>query len=284
MINLKALKEQLIGSIRATEITQSIDANDKTILAHPHIHGLLLLRKDSDIPHLRALLGKYWRKAIKQQVRKHSDLAIDTSQSFQELKALSYHTSLDTHSWLRYMTKGGYDLERDDHLKAHSSNTDSFWQSADLAIKGMRLIATSGDLKECIALVKKHAPQMQLAELSSTHTWSNAQMKYVNSEDYDPNKEPPITLSNTLSYLPRGQHMSYLFANEYALHLAELEHHNMEHLTSTLLNTGNHSLLEHKKQLFINRHKIVDHYSEPDEVIRSSLVEKHEARQNHDKS
>lgn len=279
LLRLTALKDDLIGSIRATEITQSNDDDDNT-LANPHIHSLLLLRKDCDLSNIISVLNKYWPKAIKKQIARLrlQDSNYSSVAAFQQCEQLYIQSTDDAHSWLTYMTKGGYDLERDSHSIAYHKTSSNFWQAVDTAIKGMRLIASSGELKDAIALVKANLQKSELDTQLHSHVWSSSQSKYVAAEQYNPKNENIAFISSSLSYADDNQHIGYLFRDELTKHHDELMSHELEHIGSTLLNTQNHSLFEQKEYLFINKHKIAEHYAEPNEVERESLVIKRKQR------
>jgi hypothetical protein len=282
MLRLSCISESLIGSIRATEITQSNDG-DNEILANPHIHGLLLLRADTDLFKLNGSLTKYWQRAIKREIAKVLRYRVNTSASFQSLLNLYQHTTDDAYHWIRYMTKGGFDLEKQSHRDSYNKTTHHFWQSVEKAIKGMRLVSASGDIKEAIRLVKTELKNNKLTrtnpDVTHTHIWSDHLKAYVESSKYDPRLENPIPLASSLSYLDDKQPIGQLFKSEMNNYNIEVSKHQYDSFYQMLVNTKNYSLISRFDELFIDYHKDVsDHYSEPEEIERSSLIRKRDQR------
>ena len=275
LLRTKSLSDHLIGSIRSSEITQSPDYEH----ANPHIHALLLLTKDVNLTDLSKHIERYWKRAIKKEILRETKANINTASSFLSLEPLKEHTKDDVYSWVKYITKGSYDLERDDHRKSFTSTSDRFWVAIDKAIKGMRMISISGYLKDAFAIVKENHDKSLQTHSDFTHVWSDISQEYVQRDKYNPKLEP-YTLSSSLSYaIDQSTNLNILFKSEHEKRQAEINLAKYDRVFSTLLSSSNYSLIEHIDDLIIYRHKDVrDHHSEPIEIERSSLVARRNQR------
>lgn len=276
LIKTKSISEHLIGSIRSSEIVQTKEDENR---AHPHIHSLLLLSNDVNVLDLSDHISKYWTRAIKKELLRQTKENIDTSNSFNSLEPLREHNKDDVYDWVKYITKGSYDLGRSDQRESFKKTTDSFWVAIDKALKGMRMISISGDLKEAYALTKAQHESRRSIHNEYTHTWSDLSQRYVEKDKYDPAIEP-YSLSSSLSYATdQSMNLSVLFKNEHEKRQAEVNMMKYKHTFQTLLTSKNYSFIERINHLIIDKHKNVnDHFTEPTEVERSSLVEKRNQR------
>jgi len=276
MLRTRPLEDKLIGSIRSSEITQT-DSNH----ANPHIHALILLKdQDLNIEDLSTHLQRYWQRTIKKVVAKQTKTVINTVASFQSLEPLYRQTKDDLYDWVRYMTKGSYDLNKPNHLESYNQTSENFWIAIDKAVKNMRMISLSGDLKDAFAITKEENKNYLQTFTEFTHVWSSDKKDYVKKEDYNPLTED-LTLSSSLSYLDHHSfNLSKLFKTEFERRQAEINIQKYERTFQTLLTTKNHSFIEQIGYLLITDHKEEDHHSEPTEVERSSLVKKRDERLN----
>ena len=185
MLRTAKAKDVIIGALRSTEITQT-DLEH----ANPHLHCLLLVRADSDITALENHIRQYWRRVMRKAVKKseHRD-DHDTCASAGNLQPLYNHTKADAYEWVKYSTKGSYDLSNDKHPSIsgrtkHRATSKQYWSAVDTAIRGMRLMACTGELKEALAIVKtaESMKPIEMKEITSqhaTHQWSDHRLDYV---------------------------------------------------------------------------------------------------------
>ena len=278
MTRAKYLQEGLIGAIRSTEI---IPERDTANTANPHIHGLLLLPADTNVPLLREQLGIYWRRAMRKAISKiDRSLAKphQVSASFQELKELDFHTSEDAESWLRYATKGGYNFSNPQSQSLHDSASKQYFRAVDTAIKGMRLISTSGDLKDAVTIAKENRvsrkPSEQIDHDShiSTHAWSDKNAAYVEIDSYDPViHDDRWYLTQSTSYNDSAPLLGALFRYEEDSFNKRATMTALRKMRDRLINNQDHSSLSEIRALFTNDIKRSSDYHEPTEVHRSSL-------------
>ena len=270
LLRTAKMREAVVGAYRSTEITQT-DSNH----ANPHIHGLLLVRADTDVDKLSSHTRFYWHKTLKRELKKAKHEA-SVSASCNQLEPLYQHTKADVREWTRYATKGSYDYNKAEHREAQLKTTAEFWQTIDEATKGMRLTSLSGDLKEAVHLVRFQTQAEfdgVVHDYNRTHAWSDTKGKYVTMWEYDPevdDKKAPLCQS--LPYTEQPAHFGLLFKAEYDSHKIR----RLEALGKQLLTNGDHSTYSQFSDLFIydikksNPDVSID-YTEPVEVERESL-------------
>lgn len=151
MAGARGLKDEVIGWFRSTEITQS-DSDH----AHPHLHGALLLRLDSDIEQVKRAIRGYWPDRIAELLKdKSTGLKPITVASVQSLDCLEADTIEHLIAWVRYCTKGSYDLvglsrhSRESRL-AFEMTSDTYWQALDEQLNKAQLIGFGGDLRDAV--------------------------------------------------------------------------------------------------------------------------------------
>lgn len=270
LLRTAKMKDAVIGAFRSTEITQT-DSNH----ANPHIHGLLLVRADTDIEKLSIHTRCYWHKTLKRELKKAKHEA-SVSASCNQLEALYQHTKADVREWTRYATKGSYDYNKAEHREAQLRTTAQFWQTVDDATRGMRLTALSGELKEAVHLVRHQASinyDGVIHDYSKTHAWSDTKGTYVTIDEYNPNiDDKKAPLCQSIPHTEQPSHFAALFKAEYNNHKIR----RLEALGEHLLSIGDHSTYSQFTDLFIynikkSNPKIGIDYNEPVEVERESL-------------
>ena len=212
LLRIKHFDDILIGAMRGTEITYS--EGDK---ANPHIHGILLLRADYDYDETLSKITRYWKNAVKRELLKISaGEPPDSSQCVQTISELQKHTLEDLRSWVNYISKSSYRLDgQPSSTEKHTSRLDyqiskivqasgSFWIKLDSAIKGIRLIAHSGELKAAVKDAKEFLKSGYSARPSTkgsvTHRWSDRIKDYIPADEFTANDENHHPISTRLSY------------------------------------------------------------------------------------
>lgn len=148
---LKAYKDEVIGMMRSTEVTESIDATG-TPRAHPHAHGFILLRASADVDAVKRRIMSYWPQALDRRYDKLG-MKVDTKASIRWawLQLLSQQTSSDLTEWASYSTKGSYDLGKTDKQLAHQRTSPEYWSAVEREMKSVRLVSHTGELRDAIS-------------------------------------------------------------------------------------------------------------------------------------
>ena len=281
LLRTKVVKDACIGAFRAIEIVQSTtDLN----YAHPHIHGVLLVRADTNLDALNTHMRKYWHKSLKKELRKLGH-ETDTKASYNSLEQLYRHTKADLREWTRYATKGGYNYANDDHRRDQLSTTAQYWQEVDKVTKGMRLISLTGELKKAVALVREHFKANktgEVKEITPVYAWSDTKGQYVPKDQYDPKIDDKVSpLCQSIPYTAYAPNqLNILFPQEYSRHKTRLAHEIKELLIknglSEIASNENYLSFCLNDDLFIHNKirstpKIGLDYSEPIEIERESL-------------
>jgi len=143
------LKEDLIGHMRTTECTQHI-ANGQ-VKAHPHLHAFALYRASCDVEMIKRELRSRWYKVLGDYYEK-AKLDVDISASVLPgwIEQLSSQTADDLLSWSSYITKGSYNLGRQEHRDAHSVTTPEYWSAVEKHTRSARLHQSYGLLKKAV--------------------------------------------------------------------------------------------------------------------------------------
>lgn len=278
LLKTSSLTECTFGALRSTEVTSS--AHNR---ANPHIHGLLLVRADTDTVALTSKIKRYWNRTIKRELVKSGVIRTEanTVSATQQIAELRAHTQLDVLSWLRYATKGFYNLSDEGQFKSQQSNNREFWVAVDSAIKGMRLIAISGDWKIAFRVTKSKLKTMKTqvtlpSDPKPTHAWSDLQETYVPYAEMRPCDDGISLLSQSLDRLQVHPQFGALFQMELKQHQKRLIARKWE----SALNIGNPLTIRFLGELFLNSIKEVKpiepgggNFNEPNEIERSSLRE-----------
>jgi len=291
LLRLTDIKEHLIGSLRASEITQS--SLDK---ANPHIHGMLLMRVSTNLEEVSAIIRRYWPKAIKKEViRVEKNRAHSAVKSVGSIEYTDTQTTHDVEGWIKYVTKGSYDFAKEKHRKDHSLTTRNYWIAADAAIKGMRMISFSGDLKDAVNVVKEHErdERSQLDhshshDVTPSHVWSDRLNRYIDINDVQPNDVNYAILSQSLSHTEEPPPLyGFIAQSEIQNQLDANRKAQAEKLRQRLLSIGDTEAISQFYELFTyNINKVTDDvssddsggYHEPTEIERSSLIKRRRAR------
>ena len=260
LIRTKFVQDCLISGIRSTEIKQC----DDPTRANPHIHGLLLVREDTCEETLQGKIKQYWKRAINKALLKATKAKPNTGACFQDFRQLRQHTELDAISWLHYMVKGGYDFTKETQRKDLIKTTPDYWPVVHDAIKGMRLIAVTGDLKELIAKEKATLKeQSPLQVLEHTHTWCNDTMSYIPRSEYIPPQYPNPKLIRKISYALEHQGIGIIAKHALDEHREDQIRLKSDKLFGHFISTSNPLYLSKSEELFINTHKEVKPHHEP---------------------
>ena len=192
------------------------------------MHCLIMLPLDSDVIDLENHIRRYWSRTIRKAVKKAESISEhNTSASVGAVSELYRHSIQDCQEWISYSTKGSYDLTSEEKITTHSETSSQFWIEVDRAIKGLRLISTSGQLKAALALVKseeKEAPRSTDGELPTpTHEWSHKTGSYTLISEVTHGDINPFVLSQASSYLRPSPLFSAIAAAEVRQALNDLD-------------------------------------------------------------
>jgi hypothetical protein len=231
LCRITALKDQLVGYMRSTEVIQSSGVNG--LRAHPHIHSLLLLRADSDIEKITKAIMRYWlRKMGTEHAKLGKLINISASVKRSDIIELRSHTTADLLSYCRYATKGSYDLIG---LSAHSGSQreaiqathPDYWSEVEAATKRIRLISFGGELRRATAEAQAEYERSERAKRrieavgpipeivrDEDRVYSVASGQYVRAADHERWAED-AALSHRLSYAYPAPHLASLFQREY---------------------------------------------------------------------
>ena len=206
LLQTKIIKDHIVGSLRATEITidRKTDVHDGIPLANPHIHAIILLRPPEGLSRSQITTwleevsnsaSMYWRGSVRKRLNKLGIEDRIVTASAQLIEPLSSHTSKDFTEWSHYIVKGAVhnlamDLHREDHNGTAFRPISNIWIEVERAIKGIRLISTSGDvadaMKDAEEEIKRSKPPANREEDENliTHKWSFTKERYINIDHW----------------------------------------------------------------------------------------------------
>lgn len=285
---IAALKDQLIGYVRSTEIVQSSSADEPR--AHPHIHALLLLRADSDIEKIAGAIVRYW---IKKMRTEHNKLGKPTnavaSVKRSDIEELRSHSVSDLLSWCRYATKGSYDLiglstHSESQREAIQATDPAYWSKVEAATRRVRLISFGGELRRATAEAQAEHIRASRAKrrieavgpITETvrgddQVYSVALSRYVKASEHERWIED-AALSSRMSYAHPAPHFASIFQREY---IASMERAEAAHKLKLLLLLGApqtplkpSSKLTSGELSHISTRKVKADYHEADEIER----------------
>ena len=212
LLRLSAVKPHLEGAIRATEVTVSKEPMRNNIpLMNPHIHGTILLRVPPSeratwrtwLDELALTIGHYWVGAVSRRLKK---LSIDRpiTLSSQEIIPITAQTTEHLSNWMKYGVKGAVTslakaLHKEDYTVTALHPIARIWAEIYRAIKGIRLIATSGSLSDSLDDAREELRSEK--ELSSpprrepapdvTHRWSYPNNTFIPIDHWDAEVDKP---------------------------------------------------------------------------------------------
>ena len=257
LLRIKMVKENMIGALRSTEITESKTQGD-SIKANPHIHGTILLRMNSDTNKIIAKIKKHWHKLTEKSLYKAGCTTPrqDSTQCVQDISLLQGHTFKDCISWIQYSTKGilktGYSF---DGTFGHQNSSVEFWLSVDKAVKHMRLISTYGYLKDSLMLVKEEMTRAKLEAITPPTIdptegkliWSDRDESYIHEDLYNDSHDQVCPLSQSLDRTRSHPMFAQLFKAE----LDEASKRKCRRSLRKLLDTGNFDEFEQNANLIL---------------------------------
>lgn len=165
MFQRKAFKKWFVGDIRATEITRGKSGSDE---AHPHFHALICVHPSyfQGANYMPAdVWGKAWGECLAAEFKKEGleYNAADYPKGFPRVdirlaksadrktditnKNIHEHGEQVINYVLKYSVKGS-DLLRD-------GKADAWFWEFDKQVKGIRMIAASGDIKKSLAKLER---------------------------------------------------------------------------------------------------------------------------------
>jgi hypothetical protein len=265
LIRIKALEGLTYGTLKAVEITPS--AGDR---AHPHIHGVILLRGDlsrDELDEINQAMRRSWQRSI---TKLTGSTTKSTALAYERATELSAQTESDLLSWLNYCAKGGYDLQKSDHRLTHEQGSATYWQTIDEATKGARLLSASGRLREALSQAKHdlaHAPRaITPTPRKADYVWSARKLAYI---DKDQAEHEPYALTQSTSYAHVYHHFNQVFLKDLEKeqerqHRAEIER-KLQALKATP-SIKNAELFPNNRTT--SKH-LTEHYTEPTEIKRA---------------
>jgi len=265
LLRIKALEGLTCGALKAVEITPSPSER-----AHPHIHGVILIRGDlsrDEIDEIDRAMRRSWQRSIRKLTGATPG---NTATTYERAAELSAQTESDVLSWLNYCAKGGYDLQKNDHRLTHEQGSADFWQAVDEATKGARLFSASGRLREALGKAKHdldHAPRtITPTPRKADYVWSANKLTYVSKDQAE---HEPYALTQSTSYAHEYPHFGQAFIREYEeenerQHRAEIAR-KLQALKATPT-AQNAELFPNNRTT--SKH-LTEHYTEPTEIRRA---------------
>jgi hypothetical protein len=164
LARLAAYRDEVVGLMRSTEVTEVFPTPEEPSRAHVHIHGFLLLRASADIDAIKRSILSYWPKALKAQYQKLNK-QVDTTASimWSWMEPLTTQTADDLASWGAYITKGSYDLGRAEKRLAHQSTSPEYWAAVEREMRSVRLVEYGGELRSAVSEAKQRHKQNKSA-------------------------------------------------------------------------------------------------------------------------
>ena len=264
LIRIKALEGLTYGTLKAVEITPS--AGNR---AHPHIHGVILLRGDlsrDELDEINQAMRRSWQRSI---TKLTGSTTKSTALAYERATELSAQTESDLLSWLNYCAKGGYDLQKNSHRLTHEQGSATYWQTIDEATKGARMLSASGELREALRKAKHdldHAPRaITPTPRKADYVWSPRESAYVNKDQAE---HEPYALTQSTSYAHQYPHFGQAFIREYE---KENERRRTAEITRKL--SALKATPSRNADLFLNNRTTskhpTEHYTEPTEIKRA---------------
>ena len=263
LLKSSALKRNLSGAIRATEITVDMDDIQST-KANPHIHGLILLKIPSDTDNLSNWLSnvasdisKWWRRSIKRELKQLLKLASpEVTSSAQSITPLYSHNRTNFKRWGSYITKGAiHSLATQLRSEAKTKSLielTQVWLEIDKAVRGARLISAQGCIKDALSDAKIDAkassrpssPDGEESKPRITHKWSYTLDCYLSVQDWNVDHKRPSDWLSRRSHLLPSPHYAPLKVRAYAREQLERQE-SMRQAVLHNLSTGD--TLDHKQ-------------------------------------
>jgi hypothetical protein len=159
VIRLKDIKDDLIGYIASREVTES--RGSIGLKARPHLHCLFLVRADYS-PKLTKTLVYEYRAKLRKYILLNQGEVVNTeaSATFDSVTPLWTQTRDHLTSWIRYATKGSYDLfghskSATNQRIAQQSTREEYWWRLERELHRMKMISTGGLLRSAMGEAEK---------------------------------------------------------------------------------------------------------------------------------
>ena len=218
LLKIKAIAPHLEGAIRATEITVSKEPMKRGMpLMNPHIHATILLRIPRDerrtwrtwLDEIALSISHYWVSAVS---RRLSKLGIDRpiTMSSQEVMPITAQTTEHLSGWMKYGVKGAVTslanaLHKEDYTATALKPVARIWAEVYSAIKGIRLIATSGSLTDSLDDAREElrresigCDRTEVTKQEITHRWSYPLNKFIPIDLWSAEKDKPPYYRNRM--------------------------------------------------------------------------------------
>lgn len=282
--------DDFIGAFRSTEIVETLPTSPGTASqAHPHLHGFILLRADVELPHLIHELLTFWPSTLKRIYNKHLNKSINTVASVRgdEIEPLTEQSIEHLTSWVKYITKGSYDLTSKSgkaQLKreAHLATSPEFWTEVEQVTKRAKMVEKFGLLRSSMRAAqkeyeatKKRCPR-GVRESSKVRPddliYDHALKTYVRSE-HILDRPNPHAYTESLSHLYLIPHFNALWRSERARYEEAAAARQRAQLWRVLaLQSLDLPIIIREKQglVLINSRDCQERSREPHEIDRSS--------------
>lgn len=282
VIRLKDIKDDLIGYIASREVTESRGSTG--LKARPHLHCLFLVRADHSPKLTKTLVYKY-RANLRKYIALNQGEIVNTeaSATFDSVTPLWTQTRDHLISWLRYATKGSYDLFG--HSKsavnqriAQQSTDEEYWWKLERETHRMKMISTGGLLRTAMGEAEKeHKAEKRARNKIGRPTktpdievrWSRLDRAYLSPCEIE-KRYSPESIIGLMSHAKPIPHFERLFRAQYLL-FKEKQRKGENRALIQLINSGYiDPNSEYAKKTLILTKYCQDREREPTEVERQA--------------
>ena len=214
---------------------------DDMPMMNPHIHGAIILSIPEDqhdtwktwLDEISLTITHYWKRAVRRQLDK---LNISRSITASSQEVQRFHTQTREHlaGWLSYSTKGAIlslikSLHREDFSSALKPIA-RIWETVNSTIKGIKLIATSGIVRDALDDAREEAKRLKQdryerrdreEEPRVTHKYSFTASAYKPVDEWDAEIDKPSSYRTKLfqryykdSLLPTPEEINAVMAKQ----------------------------------------------------------------------
>jgi hypothetical protein len=273
MLKIRAIAPHLKGAFRSTEVTVSDEpAVEGLPLMHPHMHGAIILQIPSDVgdawrtwaDEICTALTHYWKRAVRRQLAK---LNINRTITASSQLVEPLHTQQREHlaGWLSYCAKGAIkglaeNMHRADHTESSLKPIAHVWETVDSTIKGIRLISTSGIIRDALDEARDETKRIKAEhnerrrdtndEPRITHRWSYTLSRYISADEYVVERDKP------------SAYRTKLFLDHHFKHLPDPESYKRQINQCEVANLRAKASRENQQSLFNQQSKsrVVSYY------------------------
>ena len=282
VIRLKDIKDDLIGYIASREVTESRGSTG--LKARPHLHCLFLVRADYSHDLIKTLVYKY-RASLRKYIALNQDEIVNTeaSATFDSVTPLWTQTREHLISWIRYATKGSYDLfghskSAPNQRLAQQSTHEEYWWGLERELHRMKMISTGGLLRSAMGEAEKEhkaekRAKNKIGRPAKTPTvevkWSRLDRAYLTPCEIE-KRYSPDSIMGLMSHTKPIPNFERLFRAQY-LFFKEKQRKGENRALIQLINSGYiDPNSEYAKKTLILTKYCQDREREPSEVERQA--------------